>query len=143
MKYKGYEAVITLDEAAGVFSGEVINTRDVITFQGASIQELKQAFEDSVEDYLEFCAERNEAPEKPVSGTLSLRMPPELHREISMEAKRQKKSLNSYIVDRLSAKADRPKSHPVSIRNYASVGIERRSPGHGQLEIPTRTSKAC
>src|SRR4029078_7603858 len=64
MKYKGYEAVITLEEDKGILSGEVINTRDVITFQGASVPDLKQAFKDSVDDYLEFCAERREEPEK-------------------------------------------------------------------------------
>jgi predicted HicB family RNase H-like nuclease len=53
--YKGYEAKVELDEQAGVFHGEV-NTRDVITFQGPSVKELKQAFEDSVDD----C--RNSAP---------------------------------------------------------------------------------
>jgi predicted HicB family RNase H-like nuclease len=100
MTYKGYEAVAEFDEAADIFSGEVINTRDVITFQGASVEELKQAFKDSVDDYLEFCARRNEEPDKPFSGTLSLRMPPKVHRQLALEAKRQKKSLNSYILER-------------------------------------------
>jgi len=102
MTYKGYEAVAEFDEKAGIFSGEVINTRDVITFQGASVKELKKAFRDSIDDYLEFCAKRKEAPEKPFSGTLSLRLPPELHRRIALEARRKSKSLNSYIVERLA-----------------------------------------
>ena len=104
MTYKGYEAVAEFDEEAGVFSGEVINTRDVITFQGASVKELKKAFQDSVDDYLEFCAQRKEEPEKPFSGTLSLRLPPEVHRRIALEARRQGKSLNSYILQRLKPK---------------------------------------
>ena len=53
-----------------MFHGEVINTRDVITFQGTSVEELKQAFEDSVDDYLEFCASRGEDPEKYSLGLL-------------------------------------------------------------------------
>jgi len=53
MTYKGYQARVELDEEAGVFHGEVINTRDVITFQGSSVDELKQAFKDSVDDYRE------------------------------------------------------------------------------------------
>src|SRR6266550_3470242 len=98
MSYKGYEGVAALDEEAGLFTGEVINTRDVITFQGSSVEELKQAFEDSVDDYLEYCATRGEDPEKPFSGTLSLRLPTELHRRIALEARRAGQSLNSYIV---------------------------------------------
>jgi predicted HicB family RNase H-like nuclease len=60
--YKGYQSRVELDEEAGVLHGEVIHTRDVITFQGTSVEELKQAFEDSVDDYLEFCASRGEDP---------------------------------------------------------------------------------
>jgi predicted HicB family RNase H-like nuclease len=101
MTYNGYEGVVEFDEAAGLFTGEVVNTRDVITFQGTSVEELTKAFHDSVDDYLEFCAARSEEPEKPFSGILSLRMRPELHRQIALEARRQGKSLNAYIVERL------------------------------------------
>jgi predicted HicB family RNase H-like nuclease len=64
MTYKGYQSKVELDEEEGVFHGEVIHTRDVITFQGSSVAELKQAFEDSVDDYLEFCASRGEGAER-------------------------------------------------------------------------------
>lgn len=101
MTYKGYQAIVELDEEAGVFHGDVINTRDVITFQGSSVDELKQAFEDSVDDYLEFCASRGEDPEKPFSGKVLVRVPPDVHRKIMAEARRQGKSLNAYIVERL------------------------------------------
>ena len=104
MNYKGYEAVVEFDSEANILHGEVINTRDVITFEGSSVEELKRAFEDSVEDYLEFCASRNEEPEKPFSGKFLVRISPELHRYIALEARRQGKSLNSYIVDRLSVR---------------------------------------
>jgi predicted HicB family RNase H-like nuclease len=99
MTYKGYEAVVKLDEEAGVFTGEVINTRDVITFEGASFDALRQAFEDSVEDYLEFCATRNEDPEKPFSGNFVIRMRPALHKNLMLRAKRKGKSLNSFVVE--------------------------------------------
>ena len=65
MEYKGYIARLELDEEVGVLHGEVINTRDVITFEGSSIEELRQALADSVDDYLAFCAERGEEPNKP------------------------------------------------------------------------------
>jgi predicted HicB family RNase H-like nuclease len=95
MKYQGYEAVVSFDEEADIFHGEVINTRDVITFQGSSTDELRKAFEDSVEDYLAFCKERGEEADKPFSGNLILRIPPELHRVLYTEAKKKGKSLNS------------------------------------------------
>ncbi len=69
-------ARIEFDEEANVFHGEVVNIRDVITFQGKSVEELRKAFEDSVDDYLEFCAQHNEEPEKPFSGRFTIRLSP-------------------------------------------------------------------
>lgn len=103
MEYKGYVAKVEFDDEAEVFYGEVINLRDVITFAGESVADLKQAFEDSVEDYLDFCAERGESPEKPYSGKFSIRLDPELHRKISMKARLANKSLNSWISDALES----------------------------------------
>jgi predicted HicB family RNase H-like nuclease len=105
MNYKGYQARVDLDEEAGVFHGEVINTRDVITFQGSSVKELKQAFEDSIDDYLDFCTSRGEDPDKPFSGKILVRVPPEVHREIMMEARREGKSLNAYVLEKLQTKS--------------------------------------
>ena len=61
LEYKGYTGHVEFDDEAGLFHGEVLDTRDVITFQGISVQQLEQAFRESIDDYLEFCAERNEA----------------------------------------------------------------------------------
>ena len=60
MEYKGYIGKVEFDDQAGIFHGEVVNTRDVITFQGESVAELKKAFRESVDDYLAFCKERGE-----------------------------------------------------------------------------------
>lgn len=65
MKYKDYTAEITIDEGAGILFGTVAGIRDVITFQGETIAEFIQAFHDSVDDYLEWCAERGEEPQRP------------------------------------------------------------------------------
>jgi predicted HicB family RNase H-like nuclease len=102
MKYKGYEAIVQFDEDANIFHGEVINTRDVITFQGTSVKELKKAFEGSVEDYLAFCKERGEEPDKPFSGNFVVRIRPDLHRRLYTLAKKAGKSLNALIEERLS-----------------------------------------
>ena len=55
MEHKGYVGKVEFDDEAGIFHGEVINTRDVITFQGTTVEEIRVAFKDSVEDYLDFC----------------------------------------------------------------------------------------
>ena len=71
MEYQGYLGKVEFDAEAELFHGEVINTRDVITFQGKSVQELKSAFRESVDDYLAFCSERGEKPDKPISDEVS------------------------------------------------------------------------
>jgi predicted HicB family RNase H-like nuclease len=99
MEYKGYLGKVEIDEDAGLFHGEVINVRDVITFEGKTVKELRQAFRDSVDDYLAFCAKRGEDPEKPFSGKFVVRIPPELHRKIYAQARLAEKSLNRWVSD--------------------------------------------
>ena len=55
------------DDEAGIFHGEVIGTRDVITFEGTSVAQLRKAFRFSIDDYLAVCAERGRQPDKPLS----------------------------------------------------------------------------
>lgn len=102
MEYKGYFARVEFDDEANIFHGEVINLRDVITFEGQSVDELRQAFIDSVEDYLEFCAERGEDPEKPYSGKFLVRVGPELHKTLVIQARKNGKSLNTWVSDALN-----------------------------------------
>jgi predicted HicB family RNase H-like nuclease len=101
LTYKGYTGHVEFDDEGGLFHGEVLDTRDVITFQGRSVDEIEAAFRESIEDYLAFCAERGERPDKPFSGRLMLRLPKELHRDVFVGAKREGKSLNQFVVDRL------------------------------------------
>lgn len=107
MEYKGYVGKVEFDDEALVFHGEVINTRDVITFQGESVGELTQAFHDSVNDYLAFCKERGEAPDKPFSGQFVTRISPELHRQVNAAAAVSGKSLNAWVTEQLQAAVQR------------------------------------
>ena len=103
MNYKGYTAKVEFDDEAGLFHGRVLNLRDGINFQGTTVDELRHEFVESVEDYLEWCAERGEEPEKPCSGKFVLRIEPELHREIIVAAELSGQSLNAWIVNALQA----------------------------------------
>jgi predicted HicB family RNase H-like nuclease len=99
MEYKGYIGKVEVDDEAGILHGEVINIRDVITFEGSSVDEIHKAFRESVDDYLEFCAQRGETPEKPFSGKFVVRLPTELHRKAYIQAKLADKSLNSWVTE--------------------------------------------
>lgn len=103
MEYKGYIGKVELDEEAGVLYGEVINVRDVITFEGTTVEEVQTAFRESVDDYLDFCAQRGESPEKPFSGKFVIRLPAELHRKVYVQAKLEDKSLNNWVKEVLQS----------------------------------------
>ncbi len=102
MTYKGYSGAVRFDADAEIFHGEVVGLRDVVTFQGTTVEELKEAFRDSVDDYLEFCKQRGEQPDKPFSGRFLLRVDPVLHRRLVELSARDGESLNNWIASRLS-----------------------------------------
>ena len=101
MQYKGYSGKVEYDDNAGIFHGEVIGLRDVITFQGKTVDEIKHAFRESVDDYLDFCVQLGQAPEKPFTGKFMLRLTPDLHRKIFVAAKQSGESINGWVVDQL------------------------------------------
>jgi predicted HicB family RNase H-like nuclease len=116
--YKGYIGKVHYDDEAGTFHGEVINTRDVITFQGKSVNELKRALKDSVEDYLQFCREQQETPDRPFSGKFVVRIPTDVHREAFFRAKMEGKSLNSWIREVIERTLDKS---PLEVRDIRST----------------------
>ena len=97
-----YTGVFAYDDEADLFHGEVVNVGAVLTFQGRSIDELKQALKDTVDDYLEWCKERGKEPQKPLSGNIPLRLGPQLHRDVAAAALQEKKSLNQFVRDVLA-----------------------------------------
>ena len=101
LTHEGYVAVLDIDEAAGIIHGRVINARAVLTFEAKAPNELRAAFEDTIIDYKDWCKERGVEPEKPYSGTLSLRIAPDLHRRIAEKAAQSGESINQFIQHRL------------------------------------------
>ena len=110
MEYRGYVGKVEFDDEADLFHGEVVNTRDVITFQGKSVDELRRAFHESIDDYLAFCEERGEEPDKPFSGQFVTRISPELHRQINLAATLEGKSLNAFVAEQLQAAVEKQES---------------------------------
>jgi len=101
LEYKGY--IGTIEAEDGVFFGRVARLRDVITFEGSTFAEVEQAFHESIDDYLAFCAERGEPPDRPYSGRIPLRISPETHRRAAMHAQSEGLSLNQWIARRIES----------------------------------------
>ena len=128
LEYKGYLGAFELDEGGDTFHGRVINTRDVISFYGNSAEELRREFENSVETYLAFCAERGEEPDKPFSGKFLVRVSPEVHRALAMAAARTGKSLNKFVSEHLARDMEVVEPAPADQRRRPKRPAKRREP---------------
>jgi predicted HicB family RNase H-like nuclease len=107
MTYKGYSASIEVDLEAEILFGRVLDINDVVTFKAKTIEEARQEFQNSIDDYLEFCKELGQEPDKPFSGKLPFRTTPENHRKIFIAAKKAGKSINAWMDEVLSRAAER------------------------------------
>lgn len=105
MTYKNYLAKVQFDDGANIFHGEVINIRDVVTFEGASVEELHKSFKESIDDYNEFCQSRNEQPDTPMNGYLALNVPISNQQLIRNAAKKSGKEFDEWIIEVLKKQA--------------------------------------
>ncbi len=101
IEYKDYIGEFKYDSDDDIFTGIIVNINDVVTFCDRSIDELKQALKDYVEDYIETCKETGDDPEKPFSGTVYIRMNPNLHRKLATAAKINRMSVNKFVINQL------------------------------------------
>ncbi|HXU30839.1 MAG TPA: type II toxin-antitoxin system HicB family antitoxin [Thermoanaerobaculia bacterium] len=99
MSYKGYTARVEFDERDGVFVGRILGIRNIISFHGETVAELKAELAIAIDDYLADCEEQGLKPEKPASGKLLLRVPPEIHGKALVVAQAAGKSLNQWATE--------------------------------------------
>lgn len=99
--YKGYTAKIEYSAEDGCLIGRLLGINDIITFEGESVEEIHKAFEEAVDDYLDFCAKAGHAPQKPYSGKIMLRVPPEAHARLAAQSEISGKSINALVVEAL------------------------------------------
>lgn len=99
LRYKNYVGKVEYDGESKIFYGVVINLKDVITFQGTSVDEIEKAFRESIDDYLEWCKNDGVEPEKPYSGKFIIRITPELHQKLDIASSKQNTSINKYVVE--------------------------------------------
>jgi predicted HicB family RNase H-like nuclease len=97
LKYKEYLATVEYSTEDEVFCGKLFGINDLVTFEGASVKEIKTAFEEAVEDYIETCKELNKKPEKSFKGSFNVRVPSELHKDAAFIAVQNNVSLNDFV----------------------------------------------
>jgi len=104
MTYKGYIGTVRFSEEDEVFHGKIEAINDLIMFEGTSVKELKKAFHEAVDDYLETCKEMGREPQKPFKGSFNVRIPSDLHRKAVERATRMGVSLNQLVQKALEEK---------------------------------------
>ncbi len=99
LTYNVYTADVEYDAQEGILYGHVLDLRDTITFQSESAVAIVDEFHTSVDEYLSFCTEQGIEPAKPYSGTLYIRTSPDVHREATIAAAKEGKSLNAWLAE--------------------------------------------
>jgi len=105
MNYKGYTARVEFDPRDNIFWGKVLGVEDNISFEGNTVARLTQDFRNAIDHYLADCAATGRAPQKPASGKLMLRIPPEVHGAALVAAQASGKSLNQWAAKVLAEAA--------------------------------------
>ena len=97
LTYKGYIGSVSFSEKDNVFFGKIEGINGLVNFEGESVKELTEAFHEAVDDYLEYCKEEGIVPHKSYSGSLNIRLSPEIHSRIAVLAKQAGISINAFI----------------------------------------------
>lgn len=107
MTYKGYSAAIQYDDDDGIFFGRLAGIRDGVGFHAETVSDLRAAFREAVDDYVETCAKLGKDPQKPYSGQLMVRVDPAVHARAALAAELAGKSLAKWAEERLREDAER------------------------------------
>lgn len=103
LRYKGYSARPEYSVEDQIFYGRILGISDLVDFQSENSKNLEAEFHKAVDDYLDFCAEIGKEPQKEYSGLFNVRIPPELHREISILAQSEGVTLNKAVEQAIRA----------------------------------------
>ena len=109
MTYKGYSARVEFDDEDGLFVGRVAGLRDGVNFHGETVDDLRVAFREAVDGYIDVCARVGKTPQKPFSGQLMVRVDPAVHARAALAAELAGMSLAKWteaVLDRAAGPAE-------------------------------------
>ena len=92
--YRGYTAKVDFDPQDDIFVGRLTGINDMVGFHAETVEGLKAAFHEAVDDYVAACAAAAKPPEKPYSGKLMVRVAPEVHARAALAAQLSGRSLS-------------------------------------------------
>jgi predicted HicB family RNase H-like nuclease len=121
IEYKGYASTVEFSAEDRCFHGKIAGIRDLVAYDGTTVDELEKNFRSAVDEYLAFCKEEGKTPDKPFKGSLNIRIPSELHRTLAIRAEQEHKSLNSVIAEQLASTMGIPGSIGTAVGTVASA----------------------
>lgn len=114
MTYKDYLGSAEVSVEDDVLHGKLLGIRDLVTYEADNPAGLRTAFEEAVDDYLADCAAANRDPDRPYKGSFNVRIGPELHRDLAVEARDRHVSLNDLITGYLADRKRTERSEAAS-----------------------------
>lgn len=136
MTYRGYSAKVEYDDECGMLRGEIMDINDQIVFNADSVNSLRAAFRDAVDDYLEHCLEIGRVPEKPYSGKFSVRISQDLHRRVARFASLNNVSINCVVTEALEEKIGRSGGNGANNPKPLPSMPARRHPAGTRKTVP-------
>jgi predicted HicB family RNase H-like nuclease len=97
LQYKDYIGSVHFSEEDGVFFGKIEGITDLVTFEGTTVEEIKIAFHEAIEDYTSICKETGKIAQKSCKGNFRVKIPPELHKKAVQQSVIQRVTLNDII----------------------------------------------
>ena len=97
MTVDGYHAKIEYDQELDVFRGEILGLSGGADFYGKNPKELRTEFKKSLQVFLDVCKEKGIEPRRHFSGKFNLRISPELHERLAIEAQAKASLINNLI----------------------------------------------
>ncbi len=135
LEYKGYRGSIEYSREDHLFFGKVLFIDSLLMYHGTSVDEIEQAFKETVDAYLDHCERTGKSPNKPYSGTFNVRIGPDLHRDAVQIAAIQGMSLNQFVGDAIQQSVDSAKALKTLSGLYLSAINQQTLPSSGVFGI--------
>lgn len=103
LEYKGYFTKIEYSAEDKVLYGKIEGINDLVNFESDSLDQIETEFHQAVDDYLAFCKDLGQEPNKPYKGLFNVRISPELHRKAAITASLHGETLNAFVANAIRA----------------------------------------
>ena len=97
LSYKNYNGTVEYSKEDKCLYGKVVGIKSLLSYEGNSVEELENDFQNVIDEYIEDCKERGVEPEQSYKGSFNVRISPELHRMLAIYAMEHNKSLNAVV----------------------------------------------